>query len=147
MPPKKRELFISGRRLENREKRASLLQAAQADHPNETEFGEAEYVDEFRRQYRLAYLNRLGGWEPGKPIPTRPKDARVLQGPHGSVKLWVRLKRNRVADWYTMNHGRERLTLRPVLPGLMPCTVQIVYAFRDRPSRRTGFVNVLFDYA
>jgi len=142
---KRDRAIVAGRRLERREGRPAERQAAAANHPAEGEFGQPEYVDQFGRQFRVAYLDRLGGWLPGSPVPPRPTHAPAHVDPAAPVKLWVRLRRGDTARWWmpgSMEPANSRLALKPVAPGLRPCTAQVVMAYRERPSRRTGFVLV-----
>lgn len=133
--------FVTGRRLETRDRsKAARAHAEKYDHPNESEFAAPEYVDQYGRQYRVAYAPRLGGWNPGAPVPARPADARA---PAGIVRLWVRLRRGVPNQWWyaaTRDDEGRHLVLRPVAPGLPTATAEVLRADRAGPGRRTGVV-------
>lgn len=136
-PGPRAKQFYGGRRLERRERDpAAVRQAERLDHPNEQEFGAAEYVDEDGRQYRVAYLNRLGGWEPGAPVPPRPKGAKPLRDGR-RIKLWLRLKRGEAQRWYK---GGESIKLYANRPDLSDREIQVQMADRGAPQRRTGLM-------
>ena len=137
--------LIAGRRLERRERRPVERQAALVDHPNESEFGAPEYIDEYGRQYRVAYLTRIGGWLPGTSIPPRATHGRApIRLADGTLKLWVRLKRGDPSRWWYAGQPR-RLELTAVQPGLRNHIIDVRFAFRERPSRRTGYINAVAD--
>jgi hypothetical protein len=133
--------FVAGRRLERRERSPSAQrQAAQFDHPNESEFDAPEYVDQYGRQYRVAYASRTGGWAPGERVPPRPVEARA---PAGVVRLWVRLQRGVPNQWWyaaTRDDASRVLDLRAVAPGLTGTSIEVLRAEREGPRRRTGVV-------
>lgn len=136
--------YRAERRTEQRGTSAAARRsAALNDHPNQSEFGAADYVDDVGRQYRIAHLHRLGGWTPGVPVTPRPHDAPALTNARGHIKLWVKLKRGRAHVWPPLHAPQHKpLLLRPVAPGLSEQRVRVSALHVTRPGQRTGAVFV-----
>lgn len=133
--------FYPERRLENREKKKNEKKQAQFDHPNESEFGAPEYVDQYGRQYRVAFLPRLGGWLPSTAIPPRSLASLDPETQQSTLKVWIRLKRGDPARWF-WSANPERISLEPVMPGLKAQEIEVRQAMRVNGRRRTGFLMV-----
>lgn len=141
--------FRTERRRENRDTPRGRYDAQREDFPSQSEFGDAEYVDVFGRQYRFAFRHRLGGWTPGRRVPpldlARQRVAAALQR-GGSVRLWVKVPRQRrgaPSPWYTHDErvSGAPLELEPVQPGF-PRQRCVIKSVEQRRSGRTGAVVV-----
>jgi hypothetical protein len=105
-----------GRLQENRDTPAGRYRAARFDYPNQSEFGSAEYIDRWGREYRLAIASKLTGWKPGSRVPKRPLDYQVPARGDGLVKMWVRFPSGASAAMRKFEVGDE-LDLMPLMPG------------------------------
>ncbi len=143
---------LMGRRLERLEfSAAARRQAERADHPNQTEFGAPDYVDDDGHEYRLVTRmeaqSRLGGWAPGDPMPRatgRTSADELMDGPQ---KLWVRLKYGDPGRWEQVADEYTARRLQPLHLDCDPIYVRVVSAFRDSPRRRTGYIIVTVEKA
>ncbi len=120
-------------------------QAERSNYPSQHEFGESEYIDEHGREYRVAYLNKMGGWPPHTVVPPRslidPQHLKAATS--GNRKCcWIKIRRGHHEDWPITTPTRTIL-LRPVRAGLTTQLVRVVGAFRDNPRGRTGLVEVI----
>ena len=132
--------FLDARRREGRDTHARYY--AVADYPNRGEFGAPEYVDATGRQYRVAFLSRLGpnAWPPRAPIRARARAEHPIAAAGGTrVKLWVKLP-PRGADTAWFRTLPATVALEPVAPGRGPLVVRVHAAFRARPTHSTGYV-------
>jgi len=138
------------RHAEVRDTQRGAYAAARMNYPGEREFGAAEFVDDEGRQYRLAYAHKLGGWPPGTVVPPRPPDARVIEGPGGRCRLWLKVPRGRpwrerARLWFGTGTGADtRVRLHPVTADSatrLPLDVRVAEVEHER-ARRTGAVMV-----
>jgi hypothetical protein len=130
--------FIQERHVEGRATHPRYYALTEA--PNAGEFGQAEYVDEEGRQYRVALGTRTD-YPPGKAIPPRAYAQEATRNAQGHAKLWVKLPKGAAGSWFAQVPGRMPIVrLTPVKPGLPALTVRVAAAFRVRPTLRTGVV-------
>jgi len=134
---------LSGRRLERREFDPSARrQAERFDHPNQTEFGEPDFVDDAGHQYRLPFASRLGGWTPGEPLPVVRGSMSVSDLAQEPQKLWVRLKYGNASQWEDLVDETHVRRLQPLRLDGEPLHIRVMAGQRDGPRRRTGYIIV-----
>lgn len=110
---------------------------------------QAEWVDAFGRQYRLALYQHPMEWTPGVAIPLfdplKRQEIMEQQVKQGRGRLWVRLDKGAGPDaWFTPGElaMHQEVTLRPVMDGVPPLEIHLMTAQRRLPKGRTGLVTV-----
>ena len=133
----------AGRRAEARARRP--WEAARHDAPSAGEFGDAEYVDDEGREYRVALTPQRPTLAPGEKLDARTRDTPLIRNGAGHVKVWLRLKKNtpltKRAPWPSRaQRGGHALRLWPQHDGLRMQWTTIRSSLPPRTGGRTGTV-------
>ena len=137
--------FKAGKRAEGRAKRG-VRDVLVHDAPTAGEFGAAEYVDQYGRQYRLATTAARPVVPPNTALGARARGTPLVRHAQGHVKLWIRYKRGgaRQPDLVAGTGVNATLRLQPAADGVAvaPPAVAVRAVWQPRPGLRTASVFV-----